>query len=99
MAFVPQQTPDLPTYLRVVAIVAPTPINFAREQRQLLVEPESFGVFRRQGIPLRFQACHLLLEFVDLPSGTRLPTIKTARIQEEWPANLLMVFIDGGCRQ
>src|SRR6266702_2384460 len=33
-------------------ILAPTPINFAREQRQLLVEPESFGVFRRQGIPL-----------------------------------------------
>src|SRR6266699_5884078 len=77
-------------------ILAPTPINFATKQRELLIEPEAFGVIRWQGIPPAFEFGSLLLQLVDLPSGACLPAIKPTGVEEHGSAHLLVVFVHGG---
>src|SRR6266704_3601658 len=79
-------------------ILTPTPINFATQHHQFLIEPEAFGVFRGQSITLLLIASHLLLQLVNLPSGAGLSAIKTVRVEEKWPGHLFMVVIDGSCR-
>ena len=64
-----------------------------------LVEPCSFGVSRGQDIPLLFVGGRLFLELVDLPSRAGLSAIKTARVEEHWPAHLFVVFIYSGRRE
>src|SRR5260370_29911652 len=80
-------------------ILAPAPINLSTKDRELLLEPEAFGVIRRQGIPLLLTLRHLFLEFVDLPSGACLSPIKPTGVEEKWPADFLAVFVHSYCRQ
>src|SRR5260370_36484414 len=80
-------------------ILAPAPINLSTKDRQLLIDPEAFGVIRWQGIPLLLILRHLFLEFVDLSSSACLSPIKPTGVEEKWPADLLAVFIHGCCRQ
>jgi hypothetical protein len=80
-------------------ILAPATINLSTKDRQLLIEPEAFGVIRWQGIPLLLILRHLLLEFVDLSSGASLSPIKPTGVEEKWPTDLLAVFVHGCSRQ
>src|SRR6266496_6158532 len=80
-------------------IFAPTAIDLPSVERQSLGVPCSFGVVREQRIPKLVVAGNLLLEFVKLSAGACLSAVKTARIEEQWSAHLLRVFIDGSCRE
>ena len=98
-----QQKQDITCQMRecpiALFILAPTSVNFPPIECKPLVEPCSFGVIRGQDIPLLFVGGHLLLEFVDLPSRAGLSAIKTARVEEHWPAHLFVVFIYSSRRE
>src|SRR5260370_34893253 len=80
-------------------IFAPTAHYLAPIERKSLVHPGSFGVIGEQRIPPLFVCGHLFLQLVDLSSGACLSAIKTARVQEHWPAYLFVVFVHGGSRE
>ena len=98
-----QQKQDITCQMRecpiALFILAPTPVNFPPIECKSLVEPCSFGVIRGQDIPLLFVGGRLFLELVDLPSRAGLSAIKTARVEEHWPAHLFVVFIYSGRRE
>jgi len=80
-------------------IFTPTPIDLPPVERQSLTVPGSFGVILRQRIPFLFIPGYFFLQLVNLSAGAGLSAIKATGIQEEWPANLLVVFIDSRCRE
>src|SRR5258708_37527823 len=78
-------------------IFMPTPIALPPVECQSLRVPGSFGVLFRQRIPFLFIGGYFFLQRVNLSAGAGLSAIKATGIQEEWPANLLVVFIESRC--
>src|SRR5260370_5202103 len=78
-------------------ILAPAPVNLPTIGGKPLVVPCAFRVICWESLPLLFIPGHLLFEFINLSARACLSAIKTAGVQEKWPADLLAVFVHAGC--
>jgi hypothetical protein len=80
-------------------IFAPAPINLSPIESQSLIVPGSFRVISWQGISFLLIPGDLFLQLVNVSAGASLPAIEATGVQEEWPADLFAVFINGSCCQ